>query len=170
MTLGLSPIPPQRQQHLIIPQDRPVYRIKEGKFFGPDDCLYNEGEVIEFDDEPNTEMEPLNGLAQEKMRQYLEKLDIEGKKVAEKNGKAYTSLADAFENAREQMSNDTKKVRSLTAKEQVPLMGAKKKGGRISKVEEGKLAPLMGNIKSPVQSNAAEKNAGKLELNKAMDV
>lgn len=172
MTLGLSPVPHQRQSTLMIPQDRPVYRIKEGKFFGPDDCLYNEGEVIEFHDEPNTEMEPLNALAEERMRLYLAKLDTRGREVAEKVGKHYTSLADAFENSRALMTEESKKIRSLTAKEQVPLMGAKKKGGRIAKIDEGQAVPLMGggSIKNPVQSNASSKADDKTQVNKSTDI
>lgn len=170
MTLGLSPQPYQRQPILTIPQDRPVYRIKEGKFFGPDDCLYEEGAVIEFHDEPNTEMEPLNALAEEAMKKYLAKLDTYGKAVAEKAGKHYASLADAFENSRALMTEETRRIRPITGKEQVPLMGAKKKAGKIAKLDADGSVPLMGAIKNPVQSNSAEKNAGKNEVNKANEV
>lgn len=144
MSLGLSPNPPQRNfSPLVIPNHRPVYRIKEGKFFGPDDCLRLEGEIIAFDEEPNMEMEPLNELALAKYKAFLAKLDNEGKKVAEKAGKSYNSLEDAFENSRALMVQDSKRVEMITTKEMVPLMGAKKKSGKVERIEPEQAAPLM---------------------------
>lgn len=145
--MRLSPQPPKAQQTLMIPQDTAVYRIKEGKFFGPDDHLYEEGAVIALEDgiEPNQEMEPLNDKAVEAMKIYLAKLDALGRKVAQKTGKAWNSLGDAFENARALEMQESKKVRLLNGAEQKTLMGGKKKAGRVTKIELDQPAPLLGN-------------------------
>jgi hypothetical protein len=76
---------------MLIPSDRPAYRILavEG-FFGPDCHLYREGECIIFDGIPNEEMEPLNELARDRLRQYSEMLDVEAEKVAKQAGRAFT--------------------------------------------------------------------------------
>lgn len=144
---NLSPSPPRYQGTVVIPQDRPVYRIGMGKFFGPDDTLYLEGSVIAFDDEPNTEMTPLNALAEAKYAAYLKKLDDLAKAAAEKAGKAFTSQFDAWENARKIMTDESKKVQVIGAPEQVPLMGAKKRGRPpIERVELPQPTPLMGTV------------------------
>lgn len=155
MALGLSPVPPRHQPTLVIPQDRPVYRITDEKgFFGPDDTLYAEGSILGYDDEPNPAMEPLNALAEQKMTKYLEKLDAEGRKVANKNGKSYTSLADAFEQSREMAKQESKKVQVIGGREMAPLMGAKKKPGKVAKIElEEQAAPLMGASRGKLALN-----------------
>ena len=140
----LSPVPPQPQAPIVIPQDRPVYRIKGGKFFGPDDHLYEEGAIVAWKDEPNLEMEPLNALAQEKMVAFLKKLDKHGREVAEKTGKAYTSLADAHANAYDLAKQEQKPFEALNVKKTIPLMGAKKKLDSIEEVDQvQKAAPLL---------------------------
>lgn len=142
----LSPSPPQYQPALIIPQDRPVYRIGEGNFFGPDDHLYTEGNVIAWDDEPNEEMVPMNELAKDKMIEYLAKLDVAGRKVAEKIGVGYTNKEDAFKNAQILAKEDAKKVQLINGTPEVKLMGGKKPGRpRIEKIVGEEAAPLMGS-------------------------
>jgi len=142
----LSPVPPQFQPTLVIPQDRPVYRIGEGNFFGPDDHLYTEGNVVAWDDEPNEEMEPLNDLARDKMIAYLAKLDAAGRKVAEKIGVGYTSKEDFFKNAQLLAKEDAKKVQLINGQPEVNLMGGKKRGRpRIEKIAGAQPAPLMGS-------------------------
>lgn len=144
---NLSPQPPRHSGAIVIPQDRPVYRIGMGKFFGPDDTLYLEGSVIAYDDEPNQEMIPLNALAEAKMVDYLKKLDDFGRKAAEKAGKSYAGLLDSYENARKIMTDESKKVQVIGAPEQVPLMGAKKRGRPpIERVEIAQPTPLMGTV------------------------
>jgi hypothetical protein len=142
----LSPIAPQPQAQIVIPQDRPVYRIKQGKFFGPDDNLYEEGAVIAWKDEPNLEMEPLNALAQEKYTAFLKKLDKAGREVAEKTGKAWTSLADAHSNSYDLAKQESKGFEVLSGKKQIPLMGAKKKLDSIEEVS------VTGSVAAPLLS------------------
>lgn len=157
--MQLSPVSPHRNTTIVIPDDRPVYRIKEGKFFGPDDRLYLEGEIIGWDEEPNLEMEPLNNLAREKFRSYIEKLDECGRAVSVKNGTGYTSIADAHENAMKMAQNDAKRVQLMSSPEIVPLMGGKKnRGPTVEKLEATQDTPLMGTPKK-----------GKFSLNKTKD-
>lgn len=116
-------------QPTVIPQDVPVYRIKEGKFYA-DDELYEAGSIIAWNETPNLEMEPLNPLANEAMREFLKDLDVKGKEVAAKNGKAYISYADAFENSVAFAKNEGKRAVLLNGREEVPIMGGKKRGPR----------------------------------------
>lgn len=140
----LSPIPPQSFAPVVIPQHRPFYRIKAGGFFGPDDTLYRENDIIGWDGEPNQEMEPLNEKAQDKMMTYLKKLDKYGREAAEKAGKAYNSLADAHDNAFALAQKESKMVERINGPKQVPLMGAKKQAGSVETVEVGKQPSVMG--------------------------
>ena len=128
-----------------IPDHRPFYKVLAGKFFGPDDTLYQEGDIVGWDDEPNLEMKPLNKLAREKMEVFLKKLDKFGREVAEKAGKSYTSLADAHANSYALAQQEGKRVEVLNRPAQVPLMGANKKSGLVEKVEIEQEAPIMGS-------------------------
>lgn len=152
----LSPVPP-RASNFAIPQDRPVYRILQGKFFGPDDTLYEEGSFVVWKDEPNLEMEPMNELAQENMIVFLKKLDTDGRKVAEKTGKAWNSLADAHANAYALAQQDSKSFEVLNKPKQVPLMGAKKSIDSIEKIEVAPTTPLMGTTKGKLSLGAKQK-------------
>lgn len=131
----LSPVPPKAAAPVFVPQDRPVYRIKEGKFFGPDDTMRYEGDLVVWRDEPNLEMEPMNDLAQKAMLAYLEKLDECGRKVAEKTGKNYNSLADAHTNAMALATQESKQFEVLSGPKQIPLMGARKEGKTVETVQ-----------------------------------
>ena len=140
----LSPVKPQYQA-IVIPQDRPVYRVGEDKFYGSDDRLYEENDLIEYDDEPNESFTPMNDLAMAEMKKYLKKLDAAGQKVAEKLGVAWTSREDAFENAQMLAKEDAKKINLISAKPTPTVMGAKKRGRPpVNKLNEGGSAPLMG--------------------------
>lgn len=149
----LSPVPP-RAQNFAIPQDRPVFRIKQGKFFGPDDTLYEEGSFIVWKDEPNLEMEPMNELAQDSMLAFLEKLDAAGREVAKKTGKNWSSLADAHANAYSLAQQESKSFEVLNAPKQVPLMGAKKNVTSIEEIQINQAPPLMGTTKGRLSLGA----------------
>jgi hypothetical protein len=128
---------------VVIPQDRPVYRIND-KFFGPDDTLYISGSYVVWTEEPNTDMEPMNDLAQKNMTVYLKKLDALGREVAAKTGKAWNGLADAHANAYALAQKESKTFESLNGPKQVPLMGAKKNTKSIEQIDVAAAAPLMG--------------------------
>lgn len=140
----LSPVKPQFQQ-IVIPQERPVYRVGEDKFYGSDDRLYEENDLIEYDDEPNENFTPMNSLAMAQMKTYLKKLDAAGQKVAEKLGVAWTSREDAFENAQQLAKEDAKKINLISAKPAPTVMGAKKRGRPpINKINSDFVTPVMG--------------------------
>lgn len=126
MTLGLSPVPPRPQPTIIIPQDVAVYKIGEGKFFGPDDTLHPEGTIIEWESEPNLDMIPMNEMAVTNMKKFTAKLDAEGRKVAQRTGKAFSSYSDAFELSRELAVQESKSFKVLGEKKEIPILGVKK--------------------------------------------
>jgi hypothetical protein len=120
----------------IIPDDVPVYRVKDGSFFA-DDQLFQAGSIIAYEEEPNVEMEPLNKLALEKMQIYLRKLDKLGREKAEKEGKGYTSLEDAFANAYSAAFSEGKKVSLLNGPRETPVMGNKvKRQPKVNKIAD----------------------------------
>ncbi len=75
----------------LVDPTRPAYRILAASgFFGPDDHLYQEGDEIYFDGEPNEEMEPLNELARIRISEFIEKLEREARNIAEKIGRPFS--------------------------------------------------------------------------------
>ena len=142
--------PPARNfQPVVIPQDVPVYRIKEGKFFC-DDVLYEQGSIIVWPDEPNTEMEPLNTMAIENMKFYLEKLDKYGREVAKANGKAYVSLANAFAQSHEFAKNEGKRITLLNGREEPNILGKKRTGPTRARELEIPSAPEQVGTNGPL--------------------
>lgn len=161
----------QASQQFIIPQipnDVPVYRIKEGKLWC-DDEMHEEGTIIAFEEEPNLEMEPLNALANEKYRTFLKKLDNLGRQAAHKAGKAYTNLADAFSTACEiaaQEGGRKGRAQALNApKAKVPILANKKKTGprKATKIQLGETQGVA--IKALGQTDALE---GRNAVNQAI--
>lgn len=76
----------------MIPIDdtRPVYRVLDpAGFFGPNDHLYPENYIIYYDGEPSEQFEALTPPAYERLSAYIAKQDEEGRRVAEKLGKAF---------------------------------------------------------------------------------
>jgi len=129
--------PPTSRPEPKIPTDRPVYRVLDEKgFFGPDDTLHREGEVIVLWDEPNMEMEPLNEMAKERFEKAATKLELSGREVANFNGRYFAPTAtkeDMIDNA----TSDARRVRSLSNPDGKAIMGAKKDvSDRISSPEQ----------------------------------
>ena len=123
---------------MIIPQDRPAYRIlSPNGFFGPDDHLYVEGDCIVFEDEPNEDMEPLNDVAREKLKVYLQKLDDLGREAAAKAGRAYAGRARSLDEALATAREDARRIQLVEGDGGRPLMGAKKRGRpRVERIEK----------------------------------
>lgn len=146
---------------IAIPEDRPVYRIKKGKFFA-DDELYEAGSIIVWPDEPNTEMQPLNGLAKEKMMVFLEKLDKKGKEMAAKTGYAYVDQASAFANAQRVATQDSRRIELLNGETPVPILGTKRNSKKAEKVTvEEEQITLSPNKLSLGITSASEANTAK---------
>ena len=165
MNFSFQP-PQQTFQPMIIPQDKPVYRLK-GQFYA-DDTLYEAGEVLFWEATPNLEMEPLNAMANEALTEYVKTLDQKGQAAAEKAGKSYRSLADAFTVANELAKKEGRRVEG-SAPSNTPIMGAKlqKRGGRI-KAEKSSIIDLGNklslNTHGAVNGAFMEKANGKEEV------
>jgi len=70
--------------------ERAVYRVLNvSGFFGPNDHLFHEGDEIVYDGIPNEELEPLNEIAEQRMKAFLEMLEVEAKRTAEKLGRPF---------------------------------------------------------------------------------
>ncbi len=142
----------------MLDNSRAAYRIlSPNGFFGPDDHLYQEGEEIYFDGEPNEEMEALNELGQERLVQYLTKLDDLAREAAAKAGRVYVGrprnldggLALATEVQRASMS----------------IMGARKETAVVERVdaqdvpETGSINPKKARIGRPRKASPLSINA-----------
>lgn len=110
--------------------ERPAYRVLDtAGFFGDDDTLYAEGAEIYFDGEPCVEMEPLNESARIKMIALLERLDDEGRKVAEKLGRPYVGRPRSLEGGLA--------LASALQRQEMAVMGAEKHSEQIAPVQAG---------------------------------
>lgn len=109
--------------------ERPAYRILDtAGFFGDDDTLYAEGDEIYYDGEPALEMEPMNEPARQRYVALLEKLDAEGRKVAEKLGRPYVGIPRNLEGALQ--------IATAVQRQEMSLMGNKDKESHITTVKE----------------------------------
>lgn len=140
--------PPQHKAEPRIPQDRPVYRILSEKgFFGPDDSLHPEGDIIVLYDKPNEDMEPMNDLARFAFESMIDELEESARVVAEKNGRYYAGRPRSKEEMIANASEDARRVQSLINPNGVRIMGAKLDSTkRIQSVGEMD-APEMGQQK-----------------------
>lgn len=130
---------------ILIPTDRPAYRVLSDKgFFGPDCHLYEEGDCLVLDGEPNEEMEPLNELARKEMAKLFDKLDALGRAVAEKNGRAFAERPRDLEGAVAIATMDAKRVQLREGDGGVPLMGSKIGRDKAYKLTAGDAVPETG--------------------------
>jgi len=160
--MQLSPIPPKAAAPIVISDERPAYRITAAAgFYGPDDTLYPENSLIYWDEQPSVEMEPLNKLAREAKKAYLEKLDEMGQAASEKLGKAYTGYNNAAETAIELERLNAKQVQVIGAPSDKKPMGNPKKGmGKVDSITAGSEAPQMGSPKGTLSIGAKPKDVG----------
>jgi hypothetical protein len=119
-----------------IPTDVPVYRINDQMFYC-DDVLLQEGRVLAWEEEPNLAMIPLNELAIERMRVYLDKLDkFSAEKCANEN-RTHHSLLKDFE-ASIAVPTDNKRARLLDAtphEMQKSILGKKTDAKRVKTLD-----------------------------------
>ena len=109
-----------------IPEDRAAYRILTN-FYGPNDHMYQEGDIVLFDGEPNDDMEPMNSAAKKVMDAFFKKQEDCARKMAEKAGREYTGRPRSLDEAVTLASMDARRVQLVQGDGGVPLMGGKKK-------------------------------------------
>lgn len=126
----------------VISNEKPAYKILSPYgFFGPDDHLYQEGDMIYFEGEPNEEMEPLNEPARMRLTNYITKLDDLGRAAAEKLGRPYSERPKSLEGAvmfateleRSKMAvmsakKDTSEQIQRISDDEIPETGKEKRG------------------------------------------
>ena len=153
--------PPQQKMLPPIPQDRPVYRIlNEQGFYGPNDTLFQEGEIIVYDDTPNEDMEPMNELARVALEKYIDTLEESARVVAEKNGRSYAGRPRSKNEMLEFASQDARRLQTIGNQGGVPIMGAKKRGRpRIQRVGDPVVSEMGGN---DAAAEARKARVGKL--------
>lgn len=122
----MSPLPPQSYAAPVVRDDRPAYRILKECFL--DDVMYFPGQMVYWDEEPNKEMEPLNGLAKKASDAFFDKCEREGQKKAAKNSMRYVPLRRPTSEDRELNSADARRVELVKGDGGVPVMGARKRG------------------------------------------
>lgn len=119
----------------VVRADRPAYRITPGSsFFGPDCHLYKEGDAFYFDGTPHEGMEPLNDIAREKLRAYIEQLEAGEREVAQKNGRNYFGRSRSVEERLAQASTDAKQVQLIQGGPGIPVMGGERDTSSIAPV------------------------------------
>ena len=146
---GLSPNLPMLQNNPTIDQDVPAYIVVEKRgFYDDSDKLWPKGSMIYWEGTPNPGFEPLNELAEEKLREYFIMLDKKANEVAEKRGTGHASLVNAFEARRRLQDMDRKLGRSVNIDEPLPIMGVKQGGAPLARgindVAKSQI-PLMGS-------------------------
>lgn len=73
-----------------VKNDRAAYGVINDGFFDHKDKFRFPGTMIYFDGEPNFNLFPLNKMANDKMNEFLEKLNRYGEDAAKKNKKHFT--------------------------------------------------------------------------------
>lgn len=89
--LSLSPPKPYSQPR--VKEDRAAYMVSGRGFYDQYCKLWQPGQALYFDGEPNLDLIPLNKIAYDTMQAFLDKLDALGMKRAKKDGKDYIPLA-----------------------------------------------------------------------------
>lgn len=73
-----------------VKQDRPAYGVINDGFFDHKDKFRFAGSMLYFDGEPNFNLFPLNKMANDRMNQFLDKLNGLGIESAKKNKRNFT--------------------------------------------------------------------------------
>lgn len=123
---ALSPTPPRAYAAPVIPQNVPCYRILKPCFL--DDTMYFEGDIITWAEEPNSEMEPLNGLADDAVNAFYDKCEKLGKEASEKRGTLYVALHRPSSEKRSNATSESRRVEVIKGDGGVPVMGSRKRG------------------------------------------
>ncbi len=123
--------PPAQRGPLYVREDIPAYRVLAGKFFGPDDSLYDEGTApLYYDGEPNLNLEPINKLAREEYKKFIDRLNAQGQEAKALNPNAmYTAYPNPYE---ETVSNGKgRKVQVGDSSRNAPVFPSGKKATKV---------------------------------------
>lgn len=148
MIHGLSPNIPRPQQQVDINPDVPAYLVIEKRgFFDDNDHLWAKGEMIYWEGTPNPGFEPLNELAEDKLRDYFMMLDEKADEVCKLKGTGHASLVNAFEAKRRIQELDKRWERSVDIEEDLPIMRAKHHGKKLARSinDVQRTTPMMGH-------------------------
>ena len=150
-------------EYLPIPNDVPVYRLLE-QFYAPNDTMYDPGEIIEYTEEPNTDMEPLNEPARVAMRSLYERLETEAKELARLAGKPYRGLPKNFDDTMDFARASARKVEVVHGDGGPPVMGARKDVTSVRSLgsDDKDGEPFVGNApprRRPVALSKVERGA-----------
>lgn len=134
--MQLYAAPPRNFSPVVIPSDVPVYRLKGDCYLH--DRLVSAGLVIEWDEVPNEEMQPLNAMAKEEYERYLAFLDECGAAKAALDKKSHPSKLKAYK----AHADKRKKGGFVLGEEDAPLMGGKTVAKHIKVVGADEIDPL----------------------------
>lgn len=144
---GLSPNIPMPKAMPAINQEKPAYIVSEKRGFYDDrDQLWPKGSMIYWEGTPSPGFEPLNELAEEKLREYFTMLEAKAEEVSKLKGTGHASLVNAFESRRRLQDMDRKLDRSVDIEEMMPIMGVKRQESKASDINavHNQGIPMMG--------------------------
>lgn len=152
MQHGLSPLPPRQAGNIEVDQDIPAYLVTEKRgFFDDADHLWAKGEMIYWEGTPSPGFEPLNELAEERLREYFTMLDKKAEEVAAKNGTSHASMVNAYESRLRLQEMDRKFGNSVDQEETMPIMQAKKEKRMARSVNDVRSTPMMRGQRYPTK-------------------
>lgn len=142
---NLSPNQPRPPIHYDIRDDIPAYVVIEKRgFFDDTDRLWDKGSMIYWEGVPNMGLDPLNDLAEEKMREFLMDLDEKANEISKTNNRASMNLMNAFEARQRLLEMDRKSGRAVDQDEQMPILQAKKGESKAKAIQEMRFTPMLG--------------------------
>lgn len=157
---GLSPYPPMQQQQIQVNENIPAYKVIEKRgFFDDNDHLWPKDSLIYWEGDPNPGFEPLNELAEEKLREYFMMLDQKADEVCKAKGTGHASLVNAYESRRRLQQMDRKFERSVDIEEDFPILQARNKEKRAAKSIFDVRATPMTNTKPRYSSRVKDKSS-----------
>ncbi len=155
MQHGLSPTPPRNQNQFNVDQDIPAYIVTEKRgFFDDNDHLWPKGSMIYWEGVPSSGFEPLNELAEERLRLHFMDLDEKADAVAKLKGTSYASQVSAYESRRRLAELDKKNGMSVDEAEMLPIMQAKKGSRSARSISDARSTPMMGYSKKSKKEEA----------------
>ena len=151
---ALSPVPPVVYSAPAVRQDRAAYRILTPCFL--EDTMYFEGQMVYWDEEPNSEMEPLNDLARKASKKFFDERDELGKLASASKNRLYVNLQRPFTDDPEKNTLQNRRPELKRGDGGVPVMGARKRGRpKVERIntDAPPEAPVMDASAKPVKDD-----------------